>query len=95
MSLEMRFPMRDTEIKKSDEPPPSPAALDRLRQALSRIAQEEEKETALKCGVCQKPITLETTGICADEDGKAVHENCYIQRLLSSRNDPPNPNHAE
>jgi hypothetical protein len=33
--------------------------------------------------------------IYADENGQVMHEGCYLQRLMSSRNDPPNPQHTE
>jgi len=29
------------------------------------------------------------------EDGKVVHEKCYVQRLVSAQNDPPDPHHTE
>ena len=45
------------------------------------------------CSVCHNPINLETTK--TDEDGKPVHEDCYVQHLLASLNDPPGPQHAE
>jgi hypothetical protein len=35
----------------------------------------------LICSVCQKPIRLETAK--SDENGKAVHEDCYLQRLMA------------
>ena len=46
------------------------------------------------CPICHQPIDL-TLDQYADEDGKAVHESCYMKRLLSNRNDPPDPHHAE
>jgi hypothetical protein len=48
----------------------------------------------ITCSICNKPIDLQRDKY-ADEDGKIVHENCYIQRLMSKRNDPPNPHHTE
>jgi hypothetical protein len=33
------------------------------------------------CSVCQQPVRLETAK--ADENGKAVHEDCYLQRLMA------------
>jgi hypothetical protein len=46
------------------------------------------------CSICNKPIVLETSK--TDENGKAVHEDCYIKRLASGKkqHDPPAP-HAE
>jgi hypothetical protein len=46
------------------------------------------------CAICTEPIDL-SRDCYADEDGRAVHEHCYIQRLLSNPNDPPDPNHTE
>ena len=45
------------------------------------------------CALCDKPIALETAK--ADENGKPVHEDCYIKRLLSDQYDPPGPQHVE
>ena len=33
------------------------------------------------CSVCKQPIRLETAK--TDENGKAVHDDCYLQRLMS------------
>jgi hypothetical protein len=52
------------------------------------------KPNQITCRICNNPIDL-TQDHAADENGRAVHERCYIQRLLSSRNDPPDPNHAQ
>jgi hypothetical protein len=46
------------------------------------------------CPICNRPIDL-TKDRYANEDGKAVHEDCYVQRLMSAQNDPPNPHHTE
>jgi hypothetical protein len=43
--------------------------------------------------ICNKPIALETSKV--DEDGEAVHEDCYLKRLVSAQHDPPAPEHAE
>jgi hypothetical protein len=42
----------------------------------------------IPCTVCRKPVDL-TVDLYADEHGKAVHEDCYVQRVMSSRNSPP------
>jgi predicted nucleic acid-binding Zn ribbon protein len=36
------------------------------------------------CVVCRKPIDLQID-LCADENGKAVHADCYMKRITSSR----------
>jgi hypothetical protein len=46
------------------------------------------------CLICNTPVNLEKDR-CADEDGKIVHEKCYVNRLMTGQNDPPTPHHAE
>jgi len=46
------------------------------------------------CPICDKPIDLAQDRY-ANEDGRVIHESCYIKRLMSGQNDPPDPNHAE
>jgi hypothetical protein len=41
----------------------------------------------LPCTICAKPVDL-TVELCADEYGKAVHEDCYVKDVTSSRNNP-------
>jgi hypothetical protein len=38
----------------------------------------------INCIVCNHPITLETD-LNADENGKPVHEECYVNNLTSAR----------
>jgi hypothetical protein len=45
------------------------------------------------CPTCNQPITLEDAKI--DEDGRAVHEECYVKQLLARPADPPHPQHTE
>jgi len=52
-----------------------------------------EKDT-FSCPICKKPINLDRDRY-ADENGKVIHESCYLQRLMSYRNDPPDPSHAQ
>jgi hypothetical protein len=42
----------------------------------------------ISCTVCAKPLDL-TVDLHADENGKAVHEDCYVKRLTSSQSNPP------
>ena len=37
----------------------------------------------IPCALCSKPVEL-AIDLCADENGKAVHEECYVQRIKSS-----------
>jgi hypothetical protein len=34
----------------------------------------------IPCIVCKKPVNLQTD-LCADENGKAVHADCYVSRI--------------
>jgi hypothetical protein len=39
----------------------------------------------IPCALCRKPVNL-GSDLCADENGKAVHEACYVQQVASSSN---------
>jgi hypothetical protein len=39
--------------------------------------------TVLHCAICSEPVDL-TVDLSADEDGKAVHEDCYVRRITGS-----------
>jgi hypothetical protein len=34
----------------------------------------------IPCTICRKPVNL-TVDLWADENGKAVHEQCYVTRI--------------
>ena len=38
----------------------------------------------IPCKICAKPVDL-TVDLSADENGSAVHEDCYVKSLTSSR----------
>lgn len=38
----------------------------------------------IPCNVCSKPVDL-SADLSADENGKAVHEECYVKHITSSR----------
>jgi hypothetical protein len=40
------------------------------------------------CTICAKPLDL-TVDLYADENGKAVHQNCYVNSLISSQSNAP------
>jgi hypothetical protein len=42
----------------------------------------------IPCIICSKPLDLRVD-LCADENGKAVHEECYAQRVTTSHIYPP------
>jgi hypothetical protein len=37
-----------------------------------------------QCAICKNPVSLEHSK--ADEHGKAVHEVCYVSKLIGERN---------
>jgi hypothetical protein len=41
----------------------------------------------IPCKICAKPVDL-TVDLFADENGKAVHANCYFQRITTSHAHP-------
>ena len=41
------------------------------------------KPSDLKCAICNKPVAIETAK--TDDDGQAVHEECYLQRIRMKR----------
>jgi hypothetical protein len=41
----------------------------------------------ISCALCRKPVDL-LVDLTADENGKAVHEECYVKRLTSSSSNP-------
>ncbi len=38
------------------------------------------------CAICNKPVSLETAK--ADEDGRTVHEQCYVLKLKGEQGAP-------
>ena len=41
----------------------------------------------IPCALCSKPVDL-LIDLSADENGKAVHEECYVKRFRSSWSNP-------
>jgi hypothetical protein len=41
------------------------------------------------CSICDKPVQLENSK--TDEDGKAIHEECYILKLKQNHAPKPAP----
>ena len=50
---------------------------------LSRFSRLFKKAPRLRCPICNEPVPLETAK--TDSDGKAVHEECYFQRIKLKR----------
>jgi hypothetical protein len=42
----------------------------------------------VRCPLCTEPIDL-SVDLSADENGKAVHENCYVQRITGQPSNVP------
>jgi hypothetical protein len=42
----------------------------------------------IPCKLCRKPLDLRTD-LSADENGKAVHTRCYVERITSSPQTAP------
>jgi hypothetical protein len=40
-----------------------------------------------KCSICNEPVELETAK--TDQDGKAVHEECYVSRIMRRKEITP------
>jgi hypothetical protein len=37
----------------------------------------------ISCAICSTPVNLRTD-LCADENGKAVHEDCYVKHVVGN-----------
>ena len=37
----------------------------------------------ISCMLCSRPVNLQTD-LCTDDNGQAVHENCYVNSLLAA-----------
>ncbi len=42
----------------------------------------------ISCAICTRSVDLKVD-LNADENGKSVHEECYVKHITSSRNNPP------
>jgi hypothetical protein len=40
------------------------------------------------CVICVDAVDL-TVDLSADENGQAIHEDCYVKHITSSRSNPP------
>ena len=40
----------------------------------------------IPCQLCSKPVDL-SVDLSADENGKAVHQECYVKHIMSSRSE--------
>jgi hypothetical protein len=54
------------------------------REFIAEMSQKGRRPTGLSnCSICDEPVDLKTAK--TDEDGKRVHEECYVDRM---RRDP-------
>jgi hypothetical protein len=58
---------------------PDPAKMGHGMHTISNLLHKKEIFT---CRICSKPLQLETD-TRTDEDGKAVHEECYVQHVTT------------
>jgi hypothetical protein len=42
----------------------------------------------IPCVICSKPVDLRVD-LSADENGKAVHPECYVKRITTTHSGPP------
>src|SRR5260370_25941804 len=54
-----------------------------------RYAAMPTSDALIKCAICGSPISLEDAKV--SEDGKPVHEECYVAKLRLGKHDPPQP----
>jgi hypothetical protein len=47
---------------------------------------DSRSSPGISCVLCAKPVNLQTD-LCADENGKAVHQDCYVNHITG--NSPP------
>jgi hypothetical protein len=63
----------------------------RLRQSSPQLASSES--SLIRCSLCQMPVSVESSK--TDENGKAVHEECYLLTLRLKQARPrPNSSNA-
>jgi hypothetical protein len=51
-------------------------------------------QTEVTCVICNKLVSLDGD-TCADENGKAVHKDCYVTSLVASQSLGAGPGHVE
>ena len=72
--------MQETSNEGPIETTPSTETFAELGRAISQALKEKE---SLTCSICHVPITVESNGIFADENGRAAHTECYVKRLTA------------
>ena len=54
----------------------------KMRHPMHTISNLLDKKEIFTCRICNKPLQLETD-THTDEDGKAVHEECYVKHVTT------------
>ena len=54
---------------------------------MTQVSQLASKSRFLRCALCNEPVDLRAAK--TDEDGRAVHEECYLLRMQMKRAMPP------
>jgi hypothetical protein len=68
--------------RKIEEPALTPTVLRNLGQAIFDAVANHNENGKIVCAICGMPTTLEIDMV-ADENGKLVHEDCYIPRVIN------------
>lgn len=67
----------------------NPKADRRQSKAIPKqIRKKPAPETCVPCIICGQPVALEMAK--TDDDGQAVHENCYVHKLAVNTGTGPN-----
>jgi len=48
---------------------------------LRMVPASSDRTIKMICMICREPVALEIAN--TDEDGQAVHEHCYVQKMAS------------
>jgi hypothetical protein len=61
-----------------------------LSEAVLETLTMEKPQQEMRCPICDKRVTLQED-TCFDENGKAVHTDCYGKRILQGDGQPSDP----
>jgi hypothetical protein len=58
------------------------------RAFIAEMSQKVRRHAGLPtCNICNRPVDLKVAK--TDEDGKGVHEECYVRRMRLKKISPP------
>jgi hypothetical protein len=75
--LWIRLWWMDKLLRAEQEPDPA-----KMRHPIDTISNLLDRKEISTCRICNKPLQLETD-THTDEDGKAVHEECYVKHVTT------------